>query len=544
MPPVKPPAGAPPPPTAERARDTASSQFDLFSCPRPRPGACPGPRVLSVSELTRELKGLLEPRFAQVSVRGEISNLRPAQSGHHYFTLKDQGACIAVVLFRADAARLKFRLQDGLAVVCRGRLSVYEARGQYQILCDAVEPEGAGALALAFEQLKSRLAQEGLFDPARKKKVPFLPRRIGIVTSPSGAALHDFLRVLHDRFPIPVLLVPVRVQGEGASLEIARGIGRLAATGVDVIVVTRGGGSIEDLWAFNEEPVARAIAASAVPVVSAIGHEVDFTIADFVADRRCATPTDAAKTLAPVRAELLRSLDQRRRHLRQSVLRLVAHQRERLRARGHRLADPRRRIADERLALDHVSERAQRGLARALSGRRSRLDALAERLLREHPRSRLARGPRALVGLSQALGTGQSSRLARERAALAALARRLNAASPGPNVAREHRSLGLLRERAERALARRLADQRVRLSRATTGLDSLSPVAVLARGYAIAFDESRRVLRSAAEARSGSALFVLLSDRSELEAKVVGPVAPASLGRSSGPDRPPGEGVE
>ncbi|HCF61574.1 MAG TPA: exodeoxyribonuclease VII large subunit, partial [Myxococcales bacterium] len=305
-------------------RKLPQAQGNLFSGGRPRAGP---ERIVSVSELTGELKGLIEGRFPRVSVRGEVSNFHGAwgASGHLYFTLKDDGACLAAVLFASDASRLKFALEDGLAVIARGRVSLYPRRGQHQLICESLEPEGAGALALAFEQLKQKLAQEGLFNPARKRKLPYLPRCIGVVTSASGAALQDFVRVLHERFPIPVLLAPVRVQGEGAAAEIAEGVQRLGASGlVDVVVVTRGGGSIEDLWAFNEEQVARAIAACPVPVVSAVGHEVDFTISDFVADWRCATPTDAAKTLAPVRDELLRALDKHRRHLRELALRQIS----------------------------------------------------------------------------------------------------------------------------------------------------------------------------------------------------------------------------
>ncbi|MGC4116458.1 MAG: exodeoxyribonuclease VII large subunit [Myxococcales bacterium] len=517
------PPGPPPP--------APSPLFPAAPAVRATPPAAPlpsgAPRVVSVTELTRELKGVVEPRFSRIAVRGELSNYKPAVSGHHYFTLKDQGATIGAVLFRNEAVRLKFKLKDGLAVVCRGRLSVYEQRGQYQILCDSVEPVGAGALALAFEQLKQKLMAEGLFDPARKRKLPVIARRIGVVTSTSGAALRDFLRVLHDRFPIPVLIAPARVQGDGAAEEVARAIARLNRTDVDVIVVTRGGGSIEDLWAFNEEVVARAIAASKVPVVSAVGHEVDHTIADFVADLRCATPTDAAKTLAPVRTDLLRQLAERRRHLRQMALRLVSHQKERLRARAGRLGDPRRHVAEERLRLDHAEERLQKGLTRAIGTRRERLDALAERLRREHPRTRLARASKTLSACGQAMAKAQRARLAAERARLTSLAKRLQAASPAPAVARSHRGLNALRERADKALARRLAGERVRLSKAAARLESLSPLQVLSRGYAVAFDEGRRVVKTATEVPLGTRVAVLLSDRSELEATVTGHRPPA-----------------
>src|SRR6266566_1984164 len=258
---------------------TSAGQFNLF-------GQRTGPRVYTVSELTREIKGILEGRFPSVLVKGEVSNLKAPSSGHLYFTLKDADACLDAVLFRTEARRLRFSVQNGLSLVARGRLALYE-------------PLGAGALQIAFEQLKERLQKEGLFESARKRKLPFLPRRIAVVTSPSGAAVHDFLRVLHRRFPnLPVLIVPVRVQGEGAAQEIARGIVRAAKQPrVDVVVVARGGGSLEDLWAFNEEVVARALCGCPVPTVSAVGHEVDITIADYCADVRAPTPTAAAELI-------------------------------------------------------------------------------------------------------------------------------------------------------------------------------------------------------------------------------------------------------
>src|SRR4051794_38161149 len=329
---------------------TSAGQFDLFG---KRTG---GPRVYSVSELTREIKAVLEGRFPTVLVKGEVSNLRNPSSGHLYFTLKDEDACLDAVLFRTDARRLRFDVRNGLSLVARGRLVVYEPKGGYQLVCDSVEPLGAGALQVAFEQLKERLQQEGLFEASRKRKLPFLPRRVALVTSPSGAAVHDFLRVLQRRFPnLPVLIVPARVQGEGAAQEIARGIGRAARQPrVDVVVVARGGGSIEDLWAFNEEVVARALCACPVPTVSAVGHEIDVTIADYCADVRAPTPTAAAELLARVKEELTGDLAQRRARL----LRAARGQLERKGAQLHKLrsrvADPRRLIGDRKLRLDRA----------------------------------------------------------------------------------------------------------------------------------------------------------------------------------------------
>jgi len=479
------------------------------------------PRPLSVAELTAHLKTALEGRFVSVWVRGEISNLKTASSGHLYFTLKDAGACLAAVMFRSDLGRTRFQPRDGLGVLAHGRVTVYEARGQYQLVCDALEPAGAGALALAFEQLKARLAAEGLFASARKRPVPFLPRRIGLVTSPSGAAVHDFLRVLQDRFPIPVLIAPVRVQGQGAGLEIASALRRLSASGqVDVIVLARGGGSLEDLWAFNEEPVARAIAASRVPVVSAVGHETDVTIADFVADRRCATPTDAAKTLAPPREELARDLALRRRHLAQLLLRQLGERRQRLRLHLARLADPRRALATRRLELDDRADQLQAELRRRVAGGRARVRELSERLSREHPQSRLLRLSRRVAELKHALALAEQNRLSDERARLAGLSERLRGCEPTPGLVRRRERLARARERAERALARRWSEERVRWSRAGARLESLSPLAVLGRGYAIAFDEGRHVVRSAVGLQPGQPLRVLLPDRVEIAVRV------------------------
>jgi len=254
-------------------------------------------KIYTVSEVTRLIKLELESSFPQLWVEGEISNFHRHQSGHLYFTLKDETSQLRSVMFRSEARQVVFELKDGLQVICRGRINVYEPRGEYQLLVEVVEPKGKGALQLAFEQLKEKLKKEGLFDPARKKKLPLLPKKVGVVTSPRGAAIIDILRTLERRFArLHILIYPVRVQGEGAADEIAEGIdylGRLP--GIDVIIVGRGGGSIEDLWAFNEEKVARAIFRCPVPIISAVGHEIDFTISDFVADIRASTPSAAAE---------------------------------------------------------------------------------------------------------------------------------------------------------------------------------------------------------------------------------------------------------
>jgi len=271
----------------------------------------PRKKVYSISELTREIRSLLEGNFPSVWVEGEVSNLRRPSAGHLYFTLKDEFSQIRAVLFRGRQERMKFTLENGMAVVCLGSVSVYEPKGDYQIIVEYIEPKGIGALQLAFEQLKEKLKKEGFFDQERKRPLPFLPQRIGLVTSPTGAAIRDILNVVTRRFAnVHILLYPSRVQGEGAANEIAEGIRRLnELDGIDVIIAARGGGSLEDLWAFNEESVARAIFASRVPVISAVGHETDYTISDFVADVRAPTPSAAAELVVQRKEDLVREVE-------------------------------------------------------------------------------------------------------------------------------------------------------------------------------------------------------------------------------------------
>lgn len=286
--------------------------------------------VLTVSELTRNIRFSLEENFSSIWVEGEISNFKSHTSGHMYFSLKDEEAQISVVMFRRENMALKFELKEGLKVVIGGRISVYPIRGQYQLYAEKMEPKGVGALQLRFQQLKEKLIKEGLFDEGRKKPIPFLPKRIGIVTSIDGAALHDILHVLGRRFmSANILIAPVAVQGVAAAPAIVEAIEDLNRLGdIDVMIVGRGGGSLEDLWAFNEEIVARAIAASVIPVISAVGHEVDFTIADFVADLRAATPSAAAEIVLPVREELISRISELKLRMKQSVMSELARLRE------------------------------------------------------------------------------------------------------------------------------------------------------------------------------------------------------------------------
>ena len=313
---------------------------------------------LSVSELNEIIKGTLERELAGFWVVGEISNFRVPPSGHFYFTLKDEKCQIAAVMFRSQNRGLSFVPENGMAVLCFGRVNLYAVRGDLQLYVETMEPRGQGALFLAFEQLKKKLAGEGLFSPERKRALPFLPASIGIVTSDKGAALHDMLRILGDRYADRRIVVrPVKVQGSGAAVEIAAGIAELARWGgVDVMIIGRGGGSLEDLWAFNEEVVARAIYASPVPIISAVGHEIDVTIADFVADARAPTPTAAAEMVVPRQGDLLDQVHVLEQQLLRAMQLKLDMARENCRALAKRLADPGRKLRENQQRLDELFE--------------------------------------------------------------------------------------------------------------------------------------------------------------------------------------------
>ncbi|HET7618238.1 MAG TPA: exodeoxyribonuclease VII large subunit [Vicinamibacterales bacterium] len=440
---------------------------------RPAPTRrAPERRIFSVGELTAAIRGTLESAFGDVWVEGELSNCRAWNSGHFYFTLKEDGAQIKAVMFRSAVRYLRFTPEDGLRVIARGRLGVYEPKGEYQIVCEHLEPHGLGALQLAFEQLKKRLQAEGLFDAARKRPLPRLPRRIGVVTSLDGAALRDIIKVLRRRHPNAHLVIaPARVQGEGAAAEIARGLRQLGRVeGVDVIIVGRGGGSVEDLQAFNEERVARAIAACPVPVISAVGHEVDVTIADFVADVRAATPSAAAEVVVAAREEFCARIDRLTDRLR-GAMRTGLQQR---RGRVHVLASRRGLAAwPARLALRgrHAAELAHElrsAVRRALARRDRTYRALRLRLETRDLRRQLA---------------GMRARLATTDGRLAGSIQRVR-----------HRS-----DARFRALAGRL--------------ENLSPLAVLARGYAVCWNaDGTAVLRRATDVTPGAHVRVTLHE--------------------------------
>lgn len=437
----------------------------------------PQRRVFSVSELNAAIRAVLDQEFQDIFVAGEISGLKLAASGHYYFTLKEREAQVRCVAFRSAHRYWKFRPQDGLAVIARGRVDVYEARGEYQLLVETIEPQGLGALQLAFEQLKRKLAAEGLFEAGRKRPLPRFPKRIGIVTSPRGAAIADMVHILSRRFPgVHVRLYPALVQGEGAVEEVVRGIEYFSRTQwPDVLIVGRGGGSLEDLWTFNEEAVARAIAACAVPVVSAVGHETDITIADFVADLRAPTPSAAAELVVPNRDDVLERV---------AAARIKATQGLR-----YRLAMLERRLRQQGI------ERALGVLHRRVGRNLQRIDEQEYRL-RERIRVAIDTRERARRGLEERL------RRFDVRPRLAADRRRTEGARAGV--------LELMRMR--------LARRRSEWEQARTKLEQLSPLRILERGYAIVSNDSG-VVKNASSVDVGSEIRVRLA-HGELEARV------------------------
>ncbi|MBQ3135342.1 MAG: exodeoxyribonuclease VII large subunit [Oscillospiraceae bacterium] len=387
-------------------------------------------RILSVSQISQHIKGLMDrdELLSGVLIRGEISNYKMYPSGHHYFTLKDADSALRCVMFRGDAVRLRFRPENGMQVIAAGRISVFPRDGQYQLYCVSLTPEGAGQLQIAFEQLKNKLQAQGLFDPAEKKPLPMYPKQIALVTSPVGAAVRDMLRILKARWPMSrVLVVPVRVQGEQAAEEIAAAIDYLNYYKLgDLLITGRGGGSVEDLWAFNEEPVAQAIFNSEIPVISAVGHEPDVTISDFVADLRAATPSNAAELAVPDRTEVEKR-------------------------------------------LNHLSQRLWRAATQPISAARQRLERLK--------RSRVLTDPAAGIREKRLLLDYQSGNLLH-------------------------------------GMEQVLGSQQRRMGRLAAALDALSPLKVLGRGYAIARDESGRVLTGAEQVETGDKLDVRLADGS------------------------------
>lgn len=461
--------------------DTMSGQLDLALGVR-RVSA------LSVTQLVRMVREALEERFDQCWVMGEISNARFVNSNHFYFTLKDANAAISVVMFASAKRRLRFRPGDGMQVIVRGRVNVYETRGSLQFYAEDMEPRGAGALQVAFEQLKKRLAEEGLCEQARKRPLPFLPRTIGIVTALGGAGLRDILHVLFERYPnLHALIRPARVQGAGAAQEIAQAIEDLNREGrAEVIIVGRGGGSLEDLWAFNEEVVARAIYRSAIPIVSAVGHEIDYTIADFVADVRAPTPTFAAQVAVPDKSELHERIAALARAAESAMRKALDDRNEEVAHLGSRVRHPRILIRDARQRLDEAAFDLKLAIDRRARDSHVGLNALAARV----------RPPAGAI---------REMRLHVARLALS-LAHRMDA-QVRTTKAETVRLSGLLASAGRSVLESR----QKRLVALATRLDSLSPLRVLERGYAVVTNErDGRVVSDASSVEIGDLLDVRL----------------------------------
>lgn len=420
--------------------------------------------VLTVTRLTLLLKGVLEENFEHVWVEGELSNLSQPMSGHAYFTLKDSGASVRCVMFRSSLKALKFRLEEGISLIVRGRISVYEQRGDYQLICEYTEPRGAGTLQLAFMQMKERLAAEGLFDARHKQQLPILPQRVGVITSATGAAIHDILNVLKRRAAsVNLLLYPVRVQGSEAAAEVAKAIDDFnLLQGADVLIVGRGGGSLEDLWAFNDEAVARAVFRSKIPIISAVGHETDWSICDFIADLRAPTPSAAAELVCASSENLrlqLNGLMHRIDKAMQGQVALLKHQ----------LEGARRALHDPTMLLGHLGQR---------------VDDLSERL------------DLALQNL-----------LAHRQGQLARLEQHLTTMHPVFRIARFRQDIVMLSERAERRTVALIAQRCREHGEITAKLDTLSPLQTLARGYTVTERPTDgKVIRDAAELAIGERL--------------------------------------
>jgi exodeoxyribonuclease VII large subunit len=492
------------------------SQANLFNL-------VPERHVWKVSELTERINEILEAAFHDVWVEGEVSNNHAAQSGHLYFTLKDARSQIRCVCFRDQVRSLKFRPEDGLQVTVRGSLGVYEPRGEYQIYVSHIEPVGLGALQLAFEQLKKRLAEEGLFDEQRKKPLPVLPQRIGVITSPTGAAIRDILRVLKRRFPnVHVLLFPVKVQGESAAAEIVAALEYFnRAKAADVLIVARGGGSLEDLWSFNEEIVARAIFASQIPVITGIGHETDFTIADFAADVRAPTPSAAAEIVVRSRQEFERHIAEHFRNLVQQLRYRLSEWRHQVRDleshRGFRQLEA--LIWRRRQQVDELSSSLAVGLRLRLASILQRLTRASSKVASFDLRGRAEVARRRIEQRREALRATLDRLVIRKRRRFATAEVRFAALDLRARFGRLRRTLEQRLTELRVWLDRALIAKRRRWQAAALQLEERSPFRILERGYAIVYDASGKVVRSVDQVDIGDDIAVRLA-RGELGATV------------------------
>ncbi len=459
---------------------------------------------ISVSDLAGAIKRTVEDAFGYVRVRGEISGYRgPSASGHVYFGLKDQSAKIDAVIWKGVFGRMKTRPEEGLEVIATGKVSTFPGSSKYQLIIESMEPAGVGALLAQLEERRKRLAVEGLFDPARKQMLPYLPAVIGVVTSPTGAVIRDIIHRIEDRFPLHVLVWPVRVQGESSPAEVAagiRGFNAIEPGGAiprpDVIIVARGGGSLEDLWGFNDEAVVRAAAESDIPLVSAVGHETDTTLIDYAADLRAPTPTGAAEMIVPVRAELLATTGDLGARLGGGLRRLVERRKTELRATARAMPTPENLLAQPRQRLDVASQRLPSGLKAGLDTRRIALSRLSNRLESKSPRSELAKRRGKLESVADRLVNALQGRLSRART----------------EIVRDREKVAALEIRMLPALRRQLQRRSDRLDNAAKLLKGYSYEGVLERGFALVLDEKGQPVRSVRAAAPGSAITVQVAD--------------------------------
>ena len=453
-------------------QESPQSQLEFLSKQKKKP--------LTVTQLTRQISLLLEGKFQSLIVEAELSNVKKAASGHWYFSLKDDQSQIRGVMFRNAAAGLRFEPDNGLEVVVRGNITVYQMRGDYQIMVSSMEPKGLGALQLAFEQLKAKLEEEGLFAPEKKLLIPFLPRKIGIVTSSTGAVIHDMLTVLERRFPgIPVLFFPAAVQGETAVPSLVEGINHMNnirdSAQIDVLIVGRGGGSMEDLWAFNDEKLARAIFSSEIPVISAVGHETDFTIADFVSDLRAPTPSSALELAVPNKQDLKYTVSQKQERLQRTLLQMLGRLQEIFEAAQRRLASPSTALRQYAQRVDDLDSLLHERTKRQLQNLRIKKSGIAEKLFLLSPERELA-------------PQGHSLKILQERLI---------------------RAIGLLHKKQSDSVRQQM-----------DLLDSLSPLSVMHRGYSVALDKKGKSLRSVKKIHSGDELQLRMEDGT-LQTKVM-----------------------
>ena len=473
----------------------------------------------TVSEISGALKRAVEDRFGHVRVRGEISGYRgPHSSGHSYFALKDDRARLEAVIWRGVASRLKHLPEEGLEVIATGKLTTYPGSSKYQIVIDGLEPAGAGALMALLEERKKKLEAEGLFAPDRKQLLPDLPRVIGVVTSPTGGVIRDVLHRLSDRYPLHVVVWPVRVQGETTGNEVARAVrgfnaldGAAGITKPDLLIVARGGGSIEDLWGFNDEAAVRAVAESQIPVISAIGHETDWTLIDLAADVRAPTPTGAAELAVPVKSELVATNASLTARLQSAVSRAFDRNRTALRAAQRGLATPDSLLALPRRRLDEASGRLQRGLELVAQRKRSDFQKIIGRGFAT-PQALLQVPRQNFETLSRRLGLGLQSTIKFNRTRMDPIARRLTITPLSTKIDRSKTELTRTLHRLETNHRQTMERKRSRLVQADRLIETLSHKRVLERGYAVIFDPNRKPISSVAKVKSGQTITVGLSD--------------------------------